>query len=171
MADTLGHSPDKSRAATTVRNSSAAIGVLLLALAPQLFELAWSLGALAFRISGQIIIYGPFIGSPPSTSDSVSLVDEPKISFVAVLVLTALLIGTVSLGYIFSQKFMASAYFQRALIASNVSDLAKAEEYATKAVVLSESDLSLRFLVEIDLATGSQQVLVSRTPSVSFPAR
>src|SRR5256714_12443096 len=53
MADTLGHSPDKSRAATTVRNSSAAIGVLLLALAPQLFELAWSLGGLAFRFSGR----------------------------------------------------------------------------------------------------------------------
>src|SRR3954454_6893140 len=53
MADALGHSPDKSTAATTVRNSSAAIAVLLLALAPQLFELAWSLGGLAFRFSGR----------------------------------------------------------------------------------------------------------------------
>jgi hypothetical protein len=53
MADALGHSPDKSTAATTVRNSSAAFGVLLLALAPQLFELAWSLGGLAFRFSGR----------------------------------------------------------------------------------------------------------------------
>ena len=50
MADTLGHLPDKSTA-STVRNSSAALAVLVLALAPQIFELAWSLGALIFRFS------------------------------------------------------------------------------------------------------------------------
>ena len=42
MADTMGHTPDRS--ASSIRHSSAAIGVLLLALAPQLFELLWSLG-------------------------------------------------------------------------------------------------------------------------------
>jgi hypothetical protein len=42
MADTMGHSPDRS--ASTIRNSSAAIGALVLALSPQLFELLWSFG-------------------------------------------------------------------------------------------------------------------------------
>ena len=42
MADIMGHSPGK--AAPTIRSSSAAIGALLLALTPQLFELLWSLG-------------------------------------------------------------------------------------------------------------------------------
>ena len=42
MADTMGHSPDRS--AIGVRSSSAAIGALVLALAPQLFEILWSLG-------------------------------------------------------------------------------------------------------------------------------
>src|SRR6478609_449482 len=51
MADALGHSPDRS--ASTIRNASAAIAVLLLALAPQLFELAWSLAGLIFRFSGR----------------------------------------------------------------------------------------------------------------------
>jgi hypothetical protein len=51
MADTMGHSPDKSTA-STIRNSSAAIAVLVLAFAPQLFELAWSVAALIFRFSG-----------------------------------------------------------------------------------------------------------------------
>jgi Tripartite tricarboxylate transporter TctB family len=52
MADTLGHSPDRSTPASTIRNSSAALAVLLLALAPQMFELAWSLAAFIFRLSG-----------------------------------------------------------------------------------------------------------------------
>jgi len=47
----MGHSPDKSTA-STIRNSSAAIAVLVLAFAPQLFELAWSVAALIFRFSG-----------------------------------------------------------------------------------------------------------------------
>jgi hypothetical protein len=51
MADTVGHSPDRS--ASTIRNSSAAIAVLLLALAPQLFELVWSIAGLVFRFSGR----------------------------------------------------------------------------------------------------------------------
>lgn len=49
MADTLGHSPDRS--ASTIRNSSAAIAVLILALAPQIFELAYSVAALLFGFS------------------------------------------------------------------------------------------------------------------------
>ena len=44
MADTLGHSPDSS--ASTIRNSSGAIAVVVLALVPQLFELMWSIGGL-----------------------------------------------------------------------------------------------------------------------------
>jgi hypothetical protein len=53
MADTLGHSPDGSTPVPTIRNSSAAIAVLLLALAPQLFELAWSTAGFIFRFSGR----------------------------------------------------------------------------------------------------------------------
>jgi hypothetical protein len=50
MADTVGHSPD--RAASTTRNSSAALSVLVLALTPQLFELLWSFGT-PFGVSGR----------------------------------------------------------------------------------------------------------------------
>ncbi|HEV7409270.1 MAG TPA: tripartite tricarboxylate transporter TctB family protein [Bradyrhizobium sp.] len=50
MADTLGHSPDRS--AFITRNSSAAIAVLLLALAPQIVELLWSLASM-FWASGR----------------------------------------------------------------------------------------------------------------------
>ncbi|MCP3476286.1 tripartite tricarboxylate transporter TctB family protein [Bradyrhizobium sp. CCGUVB1N3] len=40
MADTMGHS------ATTTRNTSVAIGIVLLALAPQIFEFIWSIGTI-----------------------------------------------------------------------------------------------------------------------------
>jgi hypothetical protein len=46
MADTLGHSP--SSTASTIRNSSAAIAVLVLAFVPQIFELVWSIGGFFF---------------------------------------------------------------------------------------------------------------------------
>jgi len=41
MADTMGHS------ATTTRSSSIALGIVALALAPQIFEFLWSLGTIA----------------------------------------------------------------------------------------------------------------------------
>jgi hypothetical protein len=49
MADTLGHSTGRS--ASTTRNSSAALAVLVLAFAPQIFELLWSFGTI-FALSG-----------------------------------------------------------------------------------------------------------------------
>src|SRR5258705_12146852 len=49
MADTLGHSPGQSTPASSIGNVSAAIGILVLAIAPQLFELIWSIGALMLR--------------------------------------------------------------------------------------------------------------------------
>jgi hypothetical protein len=45
MADTMGHSPGKSTPAS-IGNVSAAIGIAVLAITPQLFELLWSIGAM-----------------------------------------------------------------------------------------------------------------------------
>lgn len=44
MADTMGHTA--SPAGRTTRNTSVAVGIVLLALAPQIFELVWSLGTI-----------------------------------------------------------------------------------------------------------------------------
>ena len=52
MADT-GHSLDQSRPASTIRNSSGALTILLLACAPQIFEFTWSLGAFIFGLTGR----------------------------------------------------------------------------------------------------------------------
>jgi hypothetical protein len=53
MADTLGHSPGKSTPASNIGNVSAAIGIAVLAVTPQLFELLWSIGALTVQSSAR----------------------------------------------------------------------------------------------------------------------
>jgi hypothetical protein len=53
MADTLGHSPGKSTPASSMGYLSAAIGVAVLAITPQLFEFFWSIGALIMGGSGR----------------------------------------------------------------------------------------------------------------------
>jgi Tripartite tricarboxylate transporter TctB family len=50
MADTTGHLPDRS--ASTTRNTTAALAVVLIALAPQIIELLWSFATI-FGVSGR----------------------------------------------------------------------------------------------------------------------
>jgi hypothetical protein len=50
MVDTVGRSPHST--ALPIRNSSAAIAVLVLAFAPQLFDLLWSIGGLMGSLAG-----------------------------------------------------------------------------------------------------------------------
>jgi hypothetical protein len=56
MADTMGHSPGRS--ASTIRNSSAAIAILVLALTPQLVELAYSVAGSLGSITGSFKLSG-----------------------------------------------------------------------------------------------------------------
>jgi tetratricopeptide (TPR) repeat protein len=84
---------------------------------------------------------------------TISFAEEPKISFISVLVLTVLLVGNVTLGYIFVQKFVASAYFQKALIAANnEGNLEKADTNARKAAKMSKNDTYDLFVSEVSLA-------------------
>jgi hypothetical protein len=53
MADTVGHTSDKSTPASSMSSLSAAIGVAVLAIAPQLFELVWSIGAFFMGAGGR----------------------------------------------------------------------------------------------------------------------
>ena len=53
MADTLGHTPGKSKPASTTGYLPEAIAVAVLAIAPQLFEFFWSIGAIIMSASGR----------------------------------------------------------------------------------------------------------------------
>jgi tetratricopeptide (TPR) repeat protein len=83
---------------------------------------------------------------------TISFIDEPRVSFVSVLLLTALLVGVVALSYILGKDFVASGYFQRALIAIDAqNDLGTAESYTKHALALSANDLYNRLLSEVAL--------------------
>jgi len=81
-----------------------------------------------------------------------SLATNPKISFVSVLVLIVLLIGTVVLGYFVGQKSLSFVYFQKSLVALNEEqNLDRAENYMVKAVQLGGLDIYYRGLSELGL--------------------
>ena len=79
MADTLGHSPHST--ASTIRNSSAAIAVVVLALAPQLFELLWSLGVQLGSIAGLIKSSGRDPAQVLFAHGSALLLAAPSLAF------------------------------------------------------------------------------------------
>lgn len=82
----------------------------------------------------------------------ISFTDNPRTGFVSVLALVLLLIGSVSLGYFFLQKYVAAVSFQRGLSAANSEgNVDKAEGFIARAAALSPSDLYDRYLAELTL--------------------
>lgn len=121
-----------------------------------------SILALTFLFTGVFLasLYNERLLKPKT----ISFADEPKVSFISVLMLTALLVGAITLAYVFGQKFTASAYFQRALIAVNIEgNIERAEELAMRALSISKNDLYDRFLTEV--ALGKINTLLSNTSS------
>ncbi len=82
----------------------------------------------------------------------ISFIEDPKKGFVSVLVLILLLIGTIAVGYSFVEKFIASVYFQKGVVAFNAEgNVDTAEKYLTKAVELDNDSLYYRSLTQIDM--------------------
>ena len=68
------------------------------------------------------------------------------------LCLILLLIGTVAVGYSFTEKFIASVYFQKGLVSfSTDGNVDKAETYLLKAVALDGTSAHYRALVQVDM--------------------
>lgn len=82
----------------------------------------------------------------------ISFIENPKNVFVSVLCLIMLLIGTVAAGYYFTEKFIASTYFQRGLAAfNNQGNVDKAESFLSKALALDNTSVYYRSLVQVDM--------------------
>lgn len=82
----------------------------------------------------------------------VSFVADPKMGFVSVLALILLLIGSVTLGYFLTQKYVAAAYFQKGVLAANrAGNINEAERLISRAALVSPADLYYRYLAEIAL--------------------
>lgn len=107
--------------------------------------------ALAFLFTGLFLAALLSEGTVPLKT--LSFIDDPRAGFVSVLVLILLLIGSVTLGYVALQRYVASVYFQRGALAANTTGaLDKAEALVTKAATLAPTDRYYRFLTEITLA-------------------
>ncbi|MEK7128742.1 MAG: tetratricopeptide repeat protein [Patescibacteria group bacterium] len=81
---------------------------------------------------------------------NITLLGEPKLGFISVIFLIFLLIASVSLGLLFSQRFLSLVYFQKGLYALNAeANIEKTELYLNKAVKLSNQDIYHRASAEL----------------------
>jgi tetratricopeptide (TPR) repeat protein len=81
-----------------------------------------------------------------------SLFSVPRASFISVLVLIVVLIGVVSLGFLFVQRAIAQVYFGEALVAGNNNQIDNAENYLNKAVAIQPFDSFYRALSNVSMA-------------------
>lgn len=110
-----------------------------------------ALFALAFMVTGlfvailtdtKIIKYG-----------EISLVENPRHSFLATFIFVILIIGAISVGYLSLQKYFSLYIFERGLAVLNQQgDLDRGRTLISQAANLSHQDLYYRTLAEIDLA-------------------
>lgn len=77
---------------------------------------------------------------------------DPRIGFAVVLVLVALLIGTVAGGYFVVKRVVAFLYYDDARTAFGGGDIVRAEQSLGKAVNLFPSDAFLSSLIDVRLA-------------------
>jgi cytochrome c-type biogenesis protein CcmH/NrfG len=98
-------------------------------------------------------------------SRDLSLTHHPKLSFVSVLVLIVMLIGSVSLGYLVVEKSISGVYFQSALMTfAKDNNIAKAEATTQKAIALAGFDIYYRGMSE--LGSAHVQEIINR-PNVT----
>ncbi len=83
---------------------------------------------------------------------SFSFVRDPRTSFVSVLIFIVLLLGLLVSSYTFARRFIASMYFNRALVNANIEgNIEKAEANMIHAIQLSEQDQFYRSLSDLNL--------------------
>jgi len=82
----------------------------------------------------------------------ISLVNHPKLSFVSVLVLIVLMVGSITLGYIFIQRGASIAYFQKSVLGfQKDNNVQNARVYMNRAVASGGYDVYYRGLSELSL--------------------
>lgn len=82
----------------------------------------------------------------------VSFFRLPRLSFVFVIVLVFVLIASLGLGYIVSEKAISSAYFQQGVIALNAEgNIQKGEELLFKAIEMAPNDLYYRTFADMSI--------------------
>ncbi len=126
---------------------SAAFGALFLWTAAIVYVPSIALFASAFFFTGLVMASLYRSGSLRRTT--VSLFAVPRASFISVIVLIVLLIGAISLGYLFVERAIAQIYFNKAIAAASGSEdvnqnIATVEENLAKAIAIHPFDTFYR---------------------------
>jgi len=101
---------------------------------------------------------------------TISFASSPRVGFVSVLMLVLLLIGSVTLGYVLMQKYVASIFFQKGVVSFNIEgNLDLAEKQIVKATALNPLDMYYRFFTELTLIRMNK-LLSQNDPKMSAEA-
>jgi cytochrome c-type biogenesis protein CcmH/NrfG len=106
---------------------------------------------LAFSSSGiliGILVYRQVIGVK-----EISFLNDPRNSFFAILSLMVLMIGTLSVTYLYVEKFTSVIYFSKGLTTdSSIDSLVRSEKMLTNAISLDKNDVYYRTLSQVYIA-------------------
>jgi len=106
---------------------------------------------LAFASSGMLI--GILVYKQAIPSKDFSFLSDPRNSFFSILILLVLMVSTISLTYVYIEKFTSVVYFSKAITADNTMEsLGKSELMMTKAIALNKNDVYYRSLSQIYLS-------------------
>lgn len=86
----------------------------------------------------------------------VPLTEDPRLSFVSILLFVVLIIGSIVIGYLVVQKYLSLYAFQRGQVALASGDLELAKREVSWAASLSRQDLYYRNLSELDVALAGR---------------
>lgn len=111
---------------------------------------SFTLLALAFLFTG--VFLASLFSLRVLPRKMISFTADPRAGFISVLVLILLLISGVTLGYLLTQKYAASVYFERGVRAFNRDgNVDEAERLIQKAAAAAPLDVYFRFLADISL--------------------
>ncbi len=107
---------------------------------------------IAFCSSG--VLLGILVYKQAIPVRDISFLSDPRKSFFAILGLMVLMIGTLSITYIYIEKFTSIIYFSKGLNAdtSNIDSLAKSEKMLSNAITLDKNDAYYRAISQVYIA-------------------
>src|SRR3989344_1309205 len=127
---------------------SAIFGTLFLWTVAVVYVPSTALFVLAFFFTG--LLGASLYKAGHIRSRTLSLFAVPKASFISVLILIVVLIGVVSLAFLFVERAIAQVYFGKALLAANQeANLDNTENYLNRAIALSPFDTFYRSLSSV----------------------
>ncbi len=118
---------------------------------------------LAFSSSG--ILIGILVYRRVIPTSNISFLDDPRNSFFSILFLVILMISSISLTYVYVEKFASLLYFSKGLSVnvSNLDSLSKSELMISNAITLDKNDgyyrtLSQVYVNQIGLVANNKEI-------------